>query len=189
MTKVESDNESDDFEMINEQDVVQSEDESIATPPESNFSAPGSVNGREVEVKELEQDLAAAELEEKSTEEITREEFYSCTSIARCPSSVLITDFKYNDSTKPLNLEIPCPTCKDGDCFWHCGECFQLMQYDPSGMVFCECGGAAANFYEYRCKNSKHGEKFVKYSEVELHECLLKLNSVGEKNILVSLLI
>jgi hypothetical protein len=105
-------------------------------------------------------------------------------SVARCPKSALRNDLI--PSAKLSNLEIPCPSCAEEDCFWSCDRCLRPLQYDWDGFLCCECGMAPVEQFEFWCKNHrKHGETYVPFHSDQLEDALERLRSFKDKTILV----
>ena len=63
-----------------------------------------------------------------------------------------------------------CPGSFNGDCSpeersWICLECNQTLQFFPedAATLYCNCGKATTNQFEFRCHNKAHGSQFTPY--------------------------
>lgn len=90
----------------------------------------------------------------------------------------------YKSNFKMLYLNIPCPKCKQGDCFWRCQLCLKRLRYDGE-LIFCKCGYGFLSEYEFNCIGKGHGEQYHTFREDEIYRVLEKLKLKKTINILL----
>jgi len=74
-----------------------------------------------------------------------------------------------------------CPGSFNGDCTkeersWTCRDCRELLQFCPGNdEVYCSCGHAKVNRFQFRCRTEAHD--FAHFGDKELHELVALLTS------------
>lgn len=73
-----------------------------------------------------------------------------------------------------------CPGSFNGDCSqkersWTCSDCNETLQFClDDAALYCSCGKAAANEFEFRCRSDAHGSHFMPCSDEILQTAVLQ---------------
>ncbi|KAL9616705.1 MAG: hypothetical protein Q9160_008458 [Pyrenula sp. 1 TL-2023] len=119
---------------------------------------------------------------------LEEEQYFSQQCYARCPSS----NREIKDIKRPLDrrfVKINCPgrnCAKDNVCDWRCPECDGPLEYGFSDQyIYCECGRALYDAYEFKCNAECHGQSYKSYDKSDLLACLNSLDQSNYLNILI----
>ncbi|RMZ89771.1 hypothetical protein DV736_g3019, partial [Chaetothyriales sp. CBS 134916] len=86
-------------------------------------------------------------------------------------------------------IKIPCPgeNCDPNVRHnWICSKCHAPTEYSAlDGSVYCDCGRCAYDAFSFRCKESTHGDRFVRFKQRTLLDLFQNLDAPSELNILI----
>lgn len=108
--------------------------------------------------------------------------------IMRCSESRLDCSIK-NKPPGRRAVRMPCPqTCceKSLQCDWICTSCQSIIEYGVvNELLYCDCGAAPFQEWEFKCNDSRHGAKWSRYEPNVLKQLLDALEPFEEMNILI----
>lgn len=86
-------------------------------------------------------------------------------------------------------LNIPCAgiqfNCPRDKKYWKCEKCEAFIEYGYDRKFYCDCGGASANSYSFKCSNPLHSDEFLTFTQDDLERYLPDKDAENEVNILL----
>ncbi|KAF5989698.1 hypothetical protein FBULB1_701 [Fusarium bulbicola] len=107
--------------------------------------------------------------------------------IARCDPGQM--DFDAPRLAECHLVRIPCPgrSCDShSSCEWACANCNAPLEFATmTDCIYCDCGSADYNSWDFKCTSDSHGRGFDRYHSDELYRLLTRSKRPDCRNILV----
>ncbi|RKL39912.1 hypothetical protein BFJ72_g6641 [Fusarium proliferatum] len=107
--------------------------------------------------------------------------------VARCDPDEM--DFETQRPAELRPVRVPCPgrSCDShSSCEWACVNCDTPLEFATvTDRIYCDCGSAAYNSWDFKCNSDRHGHGFDRYHSDELYRLLTRSKRPDCRNILV----
>ncbi|CAG9982203.1 unnamed protein product [Clonostachys byssicola] len=126
--------------------------------------------------------------EESISDLLDHQKFMAGKSLAQYHTNALDTSLN-NMPVKRRFVKIACPCGKCDPtriCEWSCSFCLAPIEYGfTDEFIYCECGRAPYESYQFKCNGDRHGADYVPYSPKTLGGLLGNLDQSDYINILI----
>ncbi|ENH70696.1 hypothetical protein FOC1_g10004994 [Fusarium oxysporum f. sp. cubense race 1] len=107
--------------------------------------------------------------------------------IARCDPGEMDFDTRRPAERRLVRIPCPGPSCDSHlSREWACATCNTPLEFgSTNNCIYCDCGSAAYDSWDFKCNSDSHGRGFDRYHTDELYRLLTRSKRPDCRNILV----
>ncbi|EXL96425.1 hypothetical protein NOF04DRAFT_9716 [Fusarium oxysporum II5] len=107
--------------------------------------------------------------------------------IARCDPGEMDFDTRRPAERRLVRIPCPGPSCDSHlSREWACASCNTPLEFgSTNNCIYCDCGSAAYDSWDFKCNSDSHGRGFDRYHTDELYRLLTRSKRPDCRNILV----
>jgi len=101
--------------------------------------------------------------------------------VAKKDMAVYIATAKQAHNLQPFKVRCPGFNCNNKERLWTCVKCYETLQFSPDDKaLYCNCGHAMADQFQFRCHNKRHGADFTGFRQDNLQQVVQQTTSACE---------
>ncbi|KAF5625550.1 hypothetical protein F25303_11282 [Fusarium sp. NRRL 25303] len=107
--------------------------------------------------------------------------------VARCDPDEMDFETQRPAELRPVRISCPGRSCDShSSCEWACVNCDTPLEFATvTDRIYCDCGSAAYDSWDFKCNSDRHGRGFDRYHSDELYRLLTRSKRPDCRNILV----